>query len=73
MDIFDSERVLTIGFFMNRLKDAARETAKRAKELAQEKAGPIYAACEGVRSWKWKSVDWILIKELYISWIPSWI
>lgn len=33
-----------------RLKDAARETAKRAKELAQEKAGPIYAACEGARS-----------------------
>lgn len=46
----DSERVLIICFFMNRLKDAARETAKRAKELAQEKAGPIYAACEGVRS-----------------------
>lgn len=35
-----------------RLKDAARETAKRAKELAQEKAGPIYAACEGVKSWE---------------------
>ncbi|KAK7074497.1 PRELI domain-containing protein 1, mitochondrial [Halocaridina rubra] len=33
-----------------RLKDAAIETAKRARELAQEKAGPIYAACEGVRS-----------------------
>lgn len=33
-----------------RLKEAARETAKRAKELAQEKAGPIYAACEGVKS-----------------------
>jgi len=29
-----------------RLKDKARETAKRAKEIAQEKAGPIYAACE---------------------------
>ncbi|XP_071531587.1 PRELI domain-containing protein 1, mitochondrial [Panulirus ornatus] len=33
-----------------RFKEAARETAKRAKELAQEKAGPIYAACEGVKS-----------------------
>ncbi|CAL4069697.1 unnamed protein product, partial [Meganyctiphanes norvegica] len=33
-----------------RLKDAARETAKRAKELAKEKAGPIYASCEGVKS-----------------------
>lgn len=37
-------------FFFFRLKEAARETAKRAKELAQEKAGPIYAACEGVKS-----------------------
>lgn len=33
-----------------RLKDAARETAKRAKEIAQKKAGPIYAACEGAKS-----------------------
>ncbi|XP_069979628.1 PRELI domain-containing protein 1, mitochondrial isoform X2 [Penaeus vannamei] len=41
---------LTLEERKQRLKDAARETAKRAKELAQEKAGPIYAACEGVRS-----------------------
>ncbi|KAK3884576.1 hypothetical protein Pcinc_011169 [Petrolisthes cinctipes] len=40
----------TLGERKQRLKDAARETAKRAKELAQEKAGPIYAACEGVKS-----------------------
>lgn len=41
---------LTLEERKQRLKEAARETAKRAKELAQEKAGPIYAACEGVKS-----------------------
>jgi len=33
-----------------RLCDAALGTAKRAKELAQEKAGPLYAQCEGAQS-----------------------
>ncbi|XP_068244501.1 PRELI domain-containing protein 1, mitochondrial [Palaemon carinicauda] len=47
---FSQSHHMTLEERKQRLKDAARETAKRAKELAQEKAGPIYAACEGVRS-----------------------